>query len=395
MRHSLTWFMLGIGALASTTAAVAEPTGGAPVTLKAPDGISLKASYFSPGKPGPGILLLHQCNRDRTAWTAFARAAAGRGFHVLALDYRGYGESEGQRFDNYQEQQPVVQQKWPGDIDAAFTWLQAQPEVDRERIGAAGASCGVNQSVQLARRHPEVKTVILLSGGVTADGREYLRQSPWLPVLTSASQDDGDAVNTMQWILGWSRNTANKYIEFQKAGHGTDMFAAEKALEPAMLDWFDRHLRSAPARPVGTTATDAQPTPVEEFWAALKQPDGAARARKIFEDTRRTHPSLVLFPEGEANLYGYQLLQEGNAAHALWVFQLNVDAYPKSANTYDSLSDAYLALGKREDAMRYAEKALKMLETDTRVSPELRSAIQESAQKKISDLRKASGGSPL
>jgi tetratricopeptide (TPR) repeat protein len=95
---------------------------------------------------------------------------------------------------------------------------------------------------------------------------------------------------------------------------------------------------------------------------------------------------VVLFPEGEMNLYGYQLLQEGNAAHARWVFQLNVDAYPASANTYDSLSDAYLALGKRADALRLAQKALKMLETDTRVGPELRKAIQESAERKIRDL---------
>ena len=33
------------------------------VDLKAPDGIMLKATYFAAGKPGPGVLLLHQCNR--------------------------------------------------------------------------------------------------------------------------------------------------------------------------------------------------------------------------------------------------------------------------------------------------------------------------------------------
>ncbi len=52
------------------------------------------------------------------------------------------------------------------DIDAAYAWLTSQKGVDKTRIGAAGASCGVNPSVQLARRHPEVRTVVLLSGGI-------------------------------------------------------------------------------------------------------------------------------------------------------------------------------------------------------------------------------------
>ena len=46
------------------------------------------------------------------------------------------------------------------------------------------------------------------------------------------------------------------------------------------------------------------------------------------------------------------------------VFKLNVDAYPSSANTYDSLSDGYLALGNREEALRYAEKTLEMIPKD-------------------------------
>ena len=145
--------------------------------ITATDGLTLRATYYSPGKPGPGVVLLHQCNRDRTAWAEFATAAAMRGYHVIAMDYRGYGESEGNRYESPQEQGPVINEKWPGDVDAAFAWLVAQPDVDRNRIAAAGASCGVNQSVLLASRHPEVKTVMLLSGNVTAPAREYLRDS--------------------------------------------------------------------------------------------------------------------------------------------------------------------------------------------------------------------------
>jgi dienelactone hydrolase len=356
------------------------------VTLKAPDGLSLKASYYSPGKPGPGLVLLHQCNRDRSAWHTFATAAAARGYHVIAMDYRGYGESGGQLLEDPQQQFAAAAEQWPGDVDAAFAWLLAQPGVDRQRIGAAGASCGVNQSVLLARRHPEVKTVMLLSGNVIPEGREYLRKTPWLPVLAAASEDDGNAIDSMKWILGWSANPKNRMVEYKAAGHGTDMFAVEKGLQPLMLEWLDAHLRAAPATPPAVPAP--KPTPVQEFWTALAQPGGVAKARVLFDAARRDGTHASLMPEGEANAFGYQLLQEGKAEDAVVVFQMAADAYPESANVYDSLADAHLAAGRPAEALRLAEKALQVLATDTRTPEAFKQQIRESAEQKIRQLKK-------
>ena len=363
----------------------AQPSA-ADVTLKSPDGITLKATYYPAAQPGPGLVLLHQCNRDRKAWAAFAQAAAARGYHVIAPDFRGFGESEGERFESFQQQGAIIAEKWPGDVDAAFDWLTSQKGVDKERIAAAGASCGVNEAVLLARRHPQVRSVMLLSGGVTQPGRQYLRQSPSLPVLVAASRDDGDAVEGMRWILGWSRNPANKLVEYQTAGHGTEMFAVEKGLQPLMLNWLDTHVKHA--------SLDRAPTPpgppsaVETFWTMLTEPGGAAKARQLYDETKKKTPGVVLFPEGELNQHGYQVLQQGNAEEAIIVFQMNVAAYPKSANTYDSLSDAYLAAGKREEALKLAEKALAILAADTRTPEAFKRAIRESAEKKVAELKK-------
>ena len=357
------------------------------VTLKAPDGITLTATYYSAGRPGPGLVLLHQCNSDRTAWASFAQAAALRGYHTIALDFRGFGDSQGKRFESFQEQAPVIAEKWPGDVDAAYTWLLAQAGVDKERIAAAGASCGVNEAVLLARRHPQVKTAMLLSGSVNQPGREYLRDSPWLPVLAAGSQDDGNALDTMRWILGWSRHPSNRLLEYRAAGHGTEMFAVEKGLQPLMLDWLDAHLRTAPLTPPAAAAATA-PSPIEEFWTTLTRPGGAAQARALFDAARKRNTGLSLFPEAEANLYGYDLLQRGQHEDAIVVFQMNVDAYPHSANTYDSLSDGYLAAGKPAEAVRFAEKALQVLAADTGTPEAFKAAIRESAEKKIRELKK-------
>lgn len=375
----------GILLVAATAAAQPAPV---PVSIKAPDGITLKATYYAAAKPGPAVMLLHQCNAERSTWKSLATAAAARGYHVLAMDYRGFGESGGVQADDPNTQFQVQTVKWPGDVDAAFAWLVAQPGVDKERIGAAGASCGVNQSVQLARRHPEVKTVILLSGGVTPEGRDHLRKTPWMPVLAAASLDDGGTVDAMRWILGWSRNPKNAFLEYKAAGHGTEMFAVEKGLEPAMLDWFDAHLRNAPAK-AQTTAATYPPTPIETFWDTLTKPGGAAKAQALYEAAKKDGKARGLWPEQEMNLYGYQLMQDGNNADALIVLQMNADAFPKSANVYDSVSDAYLAAGNKVEALRFAEKALKMLETDTQTPAAFKDAIRQSAEQKIRDLRKA------
>ena len=171
----------------------------------------MKATYFAAAKPGPGVVLLHMCNSQRKAWATLGAQLAKTGVHAVALDYRGYGESGGTPFADLPqpERQRISQERWPGDIDAAFDFLVSQPGVDRTRIGAAGGSCGVDNAIQLARRHPEVKTLVLLAGGTTAAGEQFLAQSPWMPVLASAAHDDGRIVDVMQWLLGFSSGRGN------------------------------------------------------------------------------------------------------------------------------------------------------------------------------------------
>src|SRR5882762_8582072 len=65
------------------------------VDLTAADGTKLKATFFSAGKPGPGVLLLHQCNQQRKGWDGLATQLTAAGISVMTLDFRGYGESGG------------------------------------------------------------------------------------------------------------------------------------------------------------------------------------------------------------------------------------------------------------------------------------------------------------
>ena len=198
--------------------AAGAPVTGQPARLAAPDGTKLAATFYPASRPGPGILLLHQCNRDRTSWNALAADLAAKGFHVLTLDYRGYGESGGTPFNDipFQKRVRITTEKWPGDIDVAFAYLRAQPGVRPDAIGAGGASCGVNNSIQLSLRHPEVKSLVLLSGDTDRKGRQHLKRASALPILFAAADDDGDVVSVMTWIDASSGNKANRFLEYPK-----------------------------------------------------------------------------------------------------------------------------------------------------------------------------------
>jgi Tfp pilus assembly protein PilF len=60
------------------------------------------------------------------------------------------------------------------------------------------------------------------------------------------------------------------------------------------------------------------------------------------------------------NAWGYRLLANKQTKEAVEVFKLNVEAYPASANVYDSLAEAYLAHGEKQLAIDNYRKALEL-----------------------------------
>jgi tetratricopeptide (TPR) repeat protein len=62
--------------------------------------------------------------------------------------------------------------------------------------------------------------------------------------------------------------------------------------------------------------------------------------------------------EADINALGYARLKGKDLAGAIKIFQLNVEAFPRSANVYDSLGEAYAANGQKELAIKNYQKAL-------------------------------------
>ena len=360
------------------------------VDLKASDGTILKATYFAATNPGPGVLLLHQCNRQRKVWNELAAQLSAAGINVLTFDLRGFGESGGVSQDKLTPRQDaqVRAEDWPGDIDTAFEYLVTQPGVKHDVIGIGGASCGVDNSIDTARRHPgEVKSLVLLSGGTGLAGRRFLRQASQLPILFAVADDDEfpPTAQVVPWLFTISSNPGKKFVRYATGGHGAEIFAIHPELRGVITDWFVTTLIKTP----GSSPAGKNAAPVLASAEALNEielPGGIEQVAQKLADARRSDSNAEIFPEDPVNIMGYEHLQVGDTKAAIEIFRLNAIAYPQSPNVYDSLSDAYVADGQRDLARQNAQHALDLLATDSADPEARRNGIRDSSRRKLKQL---------
>jgi hypothetical protein len=97
-----------------------------------------------------------------------------------------------------------------------------------------------------------------------------------------------------------------------------------------------------------------------EILSATIASSGIEQAAKQYRDIKVAEPATYNFDEGELDALGYQLIQVRKYKEAIRVFQLNVEAYPQSSNTYDSLGEAYMDDGDKLQAIANYQKSLQL-----------------------------------
>ncbi len=428
MKQRRNWLILValFFAVSANVARAQQPPTPAPhtVDLKSAGGALLKATYFPAAKPGPGVLLYHQSNRTRQSWEEVARQLAAAGINTLAVDMRGHGESTGKLDERYWTQ------PWAGDLDAAFQYLISQPGVARDVIGAGGAGwMGVNNAVEMARRHSaEVKSLVMLSGETLNPQLRFLHQASQLPELFVVSDDDEypPTREAMEWLYVRSSSPAKRFIHYAAAhdapwlwyetsdsskvaargAHGTDLFKTHPDLPGIIVEWLVTTLMKTPGHaPVDALACAA-------ILSEMEMPGGVARATRQLMEARRKDPAAQLWPEINVDIIGEDHMREAEvekrASHlreaetemkaGIAIFQLNLLAYPDSADAHYNLADAYLQDGQKDLARQYAEKALALI--DSHAAPlsswsdteQRRAEIRNSAQDVLKRLNGAEKG---
>lgn len=118
------------------------------------------------GTPSPAILL---CNGffgiQDLLLPGYARLFADAGYTAVTFDYRGLGDSEGERGR-------IIPERQIQDIIAVLSWCKSCPAIDPRRIALWGTSLGGCHVVEVAARCREVKCII--SQMAFADGEQLV-----------------------------------------------------------------------------------------------------------------------------------------------------------------------------------------------------------------------------
>jgi dienelactone hydrolase len=202
--------------------------------------------YESPNANSPAVLLLHQWQSSRKSYDEFARRLQAKGFGVLAIDGRGFGESvktsDGKQIVPARTDEAVKGMK--ADVDNAFQFLAKQKNIDAARIGVVGASYGSSLAIIYGAENAKVKAVALLSPGVN-----YFGNMPTEPdvksfgnraLLLVAAEDDKESADSVRKLKAADEKSEIKI--YPKGGHGTALFAAKVGLEDLLEEFLTKSL---------------------------------------------------------------------------------------------------------------------------------------------------------
>lgn len=121
---------------------------------------------------GPGWLGLH----DAKLYERYHKSFTAAGYAVLVFDYRGFGDSEG-------EKGLVMPQRQAEDIRNAITYMQTRSEVDPNRIGLFGSG-GTGGAVPIYVAAVDQRVKCVVSNYAFASGRDWLhsmrREYEWI-----------------------------------------------------------------------------------------------------------------------------------------------------------------------------------------------------------------------
>lgn len=203
------------------------------VEITAADGLPLVGEFFpAHGGDGRAVLLLHQLYTTRASWYPQIEPLRAAGFHVLAVDLRGYGATGGAL--NWTRAQ--------ADTLAWLTWLTEQDGIRADGLVTMGTSMGANLALNGCTAFAGCAGAVAISPGRNYFGvrtdEALMAGTPNLIIYADRDQYPRRDVPHMQALEGFN----GEVWAYPGRAHGIDLFPAEETLLADLIGWMQARL---------------------------------------------------------------------------------------------------------------------------------------------------------
>lgn len=288
------------------------------------------------------------------------------GFVVIATQYRGNDGGEGR---------DELGGADTNDVMNLIPLARSLGYVDMDRVFMWGCSRGGLMTLQAMRRGAPIRAAVVVGAPTdylkfANDPRftEFARQN--LPDYEQRKEEHLKSRSAILWA-----NELNTPLLIVQGGADSSvpprdaMALAQKMEEAGKL--YELVIYAKDNHPVLINAEDRLRRTIDWFKnprtfsvsqaiEGLIRKEGAAAGIKKYWELKKANKGFYDFGEPELNTLGYKLLGSRLVQEAIAVFMLNVEVFPEGFNTYDSLGEAYLAAGDRENAIKNYKKSVEL-----------------------------------
>ena len=169
--------------------------------------------------------------------------------------------------------------------------------------------------------------------------------------------------------LGWMiKNDTREKIVYHSGGSGGYRTYIERNLDHHNAIIILTNIENSPRRETAQAIENILKNEPYELpkisiatkMYAIRNENGIDSAIQFYNINKVSNYNKYDFSEQELNLLGYKLWSLNKIDEAVNIFRINVVAYPSSSNAYESLGEAYLSRGDKEQAAASFKESLKL-----------------------------------
>ncbi|MCC6639441.1 alpha/beta fold hydrolase [Candidatus Falkowbacteria bacterium] len=208
------------------------------ITITTSDRYVLAGNYWQ-GTTHNAVIYLHQFRRDKNDVQIFLPELLSRGYHVLSIDLRGHGQSQGER-DKFSDEDFKAMF---ADAKSAYEFLESiHPTMSVQMIGS---SIGANTAL-IYQEMNTLESVVAISPSLNYHGimpEASNLSNIAMPIMYITSAQDSCARDTKQLYEDSpvTPDGLNLLKEYPGNAHGIDIIRDNKQALADIISWLDAH----------------------------------------------------------------------------------------------------------------------------------------------------------